>query len=119
LTNNSVENDDSFNTEIDNEDSFNTDTSVRVEDSYNADNSTTTMVVTSMELGALVTDVHIDAHGFKEGEITTGSISMDNGAFANFGGINTASMNTGMGSANQAATAVGANANVEFGNGRP
>jgi hypothetical protein len=66
-----------------------------------------------------VTDIEIDAEGFKEGEITTGSISMDNGAFANFGGINTASMNTGMGSANQAATAVGANANIEFGNGRP
>ena len=107
--------------------SFNTDNSVRVEDSnntdiedsYNADNSVTTMVVTSMELGALVTDIQIDAHGFKEGEITTGDISMDNGAFANFGGINTSSMNTGMGSANQAATAVGANANVEFGDGRP
>ena len=83
---------------------YNSDT----DDSYNTDNSSTTMVITSMELDAVVTDVHVDAHGFKEGEIETGSIAIDNGALANFGGINTSSMNTGAASANQAATAVGA-----------
>ena len=85
-----------------------------MEDSYNADASTT--VLTSMELDASVSNISVDARGFKEGEIDTGSISIDNGALANFGGINTASMNTGIGSANQAATAVGANANISFGN---
>ncbi len=81
------------------------------------DSSTTTMVVTSMELAALATGITVDAHGFKEGEVRTGDVSIDNGALQNFGGINTASMNTGIGSANQAATAVGANANISFGNG--
>jgi len=75
------------------------------------------MVVTSMELGALVTNVAADAHGFDDGKIATGDIAIDGGAMANFGGINTASMNSGIGSANQAATAVGANANITFGNG--
>jgi hypothetical protein len=74
------------------------------------------MVLTSMELDAEVTHIEIDADGFKAGEVETGSIAIDNGALANFGGINTSSMNTGIGSANQAATAVGANANITFGN---
>ena len=85
--------------------------------SNNTDNSSVTMVITSMELDAFVTHIQTDAHGFKEGEIETGAISIDNGALANFGGINTSSMNSGIGSANQAATAVGANANITFGNG--
>jgi hypothetical protein len=106
-----VRNEDSFNTEI--KDSYNS----RVEDSYNTDSSITTMVITSMELDAFVTHIETNAVGFKEGEIETGSIAIDNGALANFGGINTSSMNSGIGSANQAATAVGANANITFGNG--
>jgi hypothetical protein len=73
-------------------------------------------VLTSMELEANITHLEFDADGFKEGEISTGSMAIDNGALANFGGINTAAMNTGLGSANQAATAVGANANIQFGN---
>jgi hypothetical protein len=73
-----------------------------------------------MDLAATVTNVSVDADGFKEGgDIATGAVSIDNGALANFGGINTSSMNSGVGSANQAATAVGANANISFGNGHP
>lgn len=118
-TDNSVSNEDSYNTDnsVEIADSYNTDTDI--DDSFNTDSSTTTMVVTSMDLAAVVTDITVDAHGFKEGEIETGSIAIDNGAMANFGGINTASMNSGIGSANQAATAVGANANITFGNGNP
>ena len=46
------------------------------------------------------------------GVISTGNISLDGAAFA---GIQTASSNTGIGNANQAATSLAANANISFG----
>ena len=88
-----------------------------VANSNNTDSSVSTMVLTSMELEAAVSNVSVNGGGWKDGEVETGAIDIDDGAFANFGGINTSSMNTGIGSANQAATAVGANANISFGNG--
>jgi len=110
-TDNSVE--DSFNSEI--KDSYNTRTDN--DHSFNTDSSTTTTVLTAMELSANVTDIDVDAHSFKDDALATGDVSIDNGALANFGGINTSSMNSGIASANQAATAVGANASITFGNG--
>ena len=69
-----------------------------------------------MELQASVTGVAVLAGGPDHGaDVETGSIKMDDGAFNNFSGVQTASMNTGIGSANQAATAIGANANITFG----
>src|SRR6185295_4680623 len=118
----------SVNTRTENKDSYNTDESVRNVDSYNTENrdsyntsnetrtynDDSTTVLTSMDLEANVSNVSIHAEGGTN-KSETGSIRFDNGAFTNFAGIQTSSTNTGLGSANQAATAVGANANVTFG----
>ena len=47
--------------------------------------------------------------------MATGDISADSGAYMNFAGIQNASFNTGLGSVNQAATSISANANISFG----
>ncbi|MCR6658507.1 MAG: hypothetical protein NVV72_03880 [Asticcacaulis sp.] len=51
----------------------------------------------------------------QEGNLTTGNIVARGGSYANFSGVQTASSNTGIGSINQAATALSANANISFG----
>ena len=55
------------------------------------------------------------AAGYDEGEVKSGDINMDGGQMQGFSGINTMTQNTGIASLGQAATAVGANANVTFG----
>ena len=46
---------------------------------------------------------------------TTGAIGHSGGAFASYAGIQTSSANTGIGSLNQAATSLAANASISFG----
>ncbi len=77
-----------------------------VNDSYNA---ITRYVSTSrQDLSGTVTNNTVRRPG------STGGISFNGGAFSGFGGINTAGMNTGLNSLNQAATSISANANVSF-----
>jgi len=64
-----------------------------------------------------VTGIAVSANTDDGGEsnVRTGDIANDGGAFANFAGISTSSANTGVGSVNQSATAIAANASVNFG----
>jgi len=88
---------------------------VKLEDSFN-DNSTN--VVTTQELNGAVANVTVIAGALlaKENEISSGDIEFRGNAMQGFAGINTMNQNTGIASLGQAATAVGANANVTFGN---
>jgi len=52
--------------------------------------------------------------GDQNGALTTGDV---NAGGAAFGGVQTASYNTGVGALNQAATSLSANANITFGGG--
>jgi hypothetical protein len=97
---------------------------VAVSDSYNdsSDNSTNSSVtyasLSNQDLEASVTGASVNFNGDSDdraGVVTTGDISASGGSYANFAGIQTASSNTGVGSINQAATAVSANANISFG----
>ena len=47
--------------------------------------------------------------------LLTGDITYEGGSFAAFAGVQTATTNSGLGSVNQAATALSANANINFG----
>lgn len=71
------------------------------------------------DLHADVSGVSYDGAGHVHGDdnrnLNTGSISWSGGAFQGVAGIQTSSTNTGLASANQAATMVSANANVTFG----
>lgn len=132
---NSVENEDSFNDNSDHsvetEDSFNdnSDNSVEVEDSYNysvddsyndnSDHSQTHLALSLQVLAASVSDIQFNMweqnRGDQNGDINTGAINQQSGAFAGFAGIQTVTNNTGLASIGQAATAISANANVTFG----
>lgn len=108
----------SYNTDNSVEDSGNTE----VEDSYNTDNSTTTINVrlnlSEQDLDAEVTNISFGGAGGNGSDdnrrLRTGDISASGNAFQGFGGIHTASNNSGFGSAAQAGTMVSANANVTF-----
>lgn len=103
------------------EDSFNTDNSV--EDSFNTDNSqhnfNLRVSLNHQELSANVSDVSVDMseadRGANNARLRTGDIRQNGGSFAGFAGIQTVSNNTGLASIGQAATAVSANASVNFG----
>ena len=71
----------------------------------------------TQQLEASVSGVGIDQSTSEDndGQVNTGAIEASGGSYANFAGIQTASNNTGVGSVNQAATAVSANANISFG----
>lgn len=87
-------------------DSYNDNADNSVNDSYNA---VTRYVSTSrQDLSGAVTNNTVRRPG------STGGISFNGGSFSGFGGINTAGMNTGLNSLNQAATSISANANVSF-----
>ncbi|MBL8559666.1 MAG: hypothetical protein JNM47_13140, partial [Hyphomonadaceae bacterium] len=88
---------------------------VSLKDSFN-DNST--HVVTSQELNGAVANVLVVAGGAhrEAGKVASGDIAFSGNAMQGFAGINTMNQNTGIASLGQAATAVGANANVTFGN---
>ncbi|MGZ9080526.1 MAG: hypothetical protein ACXW2A_19575, partial [Burkholderiales bacterium] len=113
---NSTENEDSFNTDnsLEVEDSYNT----SVEDSYNSDSSRTHLALSLQFLNASVSDIRINDEnngGAQNGDVDTGAIRQQGGAFAGFAGIQTVSNNTGLASVGQAATSISANANVTFG----
>lgn len=102
-----------------------------VNDSYNSTDSSSnidvaihdafkdesTTVATAQQLYGAVALISVTASGGGEGEavVKSGDIKFDGDSLGNFGGINTMTQNTGVGSLGQAATAVGANANVNFG----
>ncbi len=131
-TDNSTDYEDSFNDNSDTEDSYNTDNSLEVEDSYNSsiedsyntDNSQTHLALSVQILNSSISDIGVNMGdaglfaGDANGDINTGAISQDGGAFAAFAGIQTVSNNTGLASSGQAATAISANANVTFGNAK-
>jgi hypothetical protein len=76
--------------------------------------------LTEQTLSSNVSDVSFngaDSARRDNRSISTGALSYDGGAFQGWAGIQTASTNTGIASNNQAATAVSANANVNFGGG--
>lgn len=115
--------DDSFNSKTVTE----TKNSTKYEDSFNSKTVTETKtnninkysVHDDQSLSANVSgnsfdDTNNDGNGSSNG-VSTGSISWNTGALQGFGGIQTQSVNTGLGSINQAATSVAANANVTFG----
>jgi len=70
------------------------------------------VVLSQQELSGTVSNVAFNADAAKNnqfsGNVGSGPISNDGGAYSNFSGIQTASNNTGLGSVNQAATSVAA-----------
>ena len=85
-------------------------------DSNNTSNTynTTTTTLSTQTLDATVTGTTVTFEG-DAGGYATGAISYDGGSFASFAGIQTSGTNSGVGSLNQAATALSANANISFG----
>ena len=85
--------------------------------------TTITVSLTNQDLAASVTGSSVTLTGGdtgQSGDLTTGNIVARGGSYANFAGVQTASSNTGVGSINQAATALSANANISFtGGGQP
>jgi hypothetical protein len=71
-------------------------------------------VSTDQTLNATVSDNHVGGWQWN-GTANTGAVSLNESGFA---GVQTASSNSGLNSANQAATAVAANASITFGNVR-
>ncbi len=104
-----------------NDNSVNTDNSDSsdnsVTGSYITDSSTTSYVLTLTELASTVTDVSVNAGGHHDtpGVVTTGDVEFEGSALTNFAGINTAAMNSGIGSANQAVTSISATASINIG----
>jgi hypothetical protein len=98
-----------------------TDSSVHTKDSNNTDNSvhTKTTTVSKQELDGEVSGISVSFTPGLESDppgagdtLTTGNIDSSGSAFS---GVQTASLNTGIGSLNQAATSLAANANISFG----
>lgn len=118
---NSTDYDDSFNDESDNSTNYDESFNSSTEDSYNTDNSQMHLALSVQILNASISDVGVNMGnaglfgGDANGDINTGAISQEGGAFAAFAGIQTVSNNTGLASSGQAATAISANANVTFG----
>jgi hypothetical protein len=82
--------------------------------------TTLTLTLSNQDLSAQVTGATVDfARGDEQnGRLRTGDIGHGGGSFANFAGVQTASQNTGVGSINQAATSLAANAGISFGGGQ-
>ena len=76
-------------------------------------NITVTATVSNEDLSGSVTGITTSLTGHGGGSATTGGIT--GSTYSGFAGIVTASNNTGIGSINQAATSIAANANVTFG----
>ncbi|MDB5493127.1 MAG: hypothetical protein JWP86_464 [Phenylobacterium sp.] len=110
---------DSYNTEVKTRDSHNLST----EDSHNVEVTTKTFNISNQDLDGSVSNIQFSRSGEQEGNgadpdnrsINTGGVSWNGNAFLGMAGIQTTSTNTGVGSLNQTATMVSANANVTFG----
>ena len=94
-------------------DSGNTDSHANSNNNSSTNSLALTLTVSNEDLSATVTGAPVSFT--KSGTLTTGAISYGGSAFANFAGIQTASLNSGVGSSVQAATSLAANANVAFG----
>jgi hypothetical protein len=66
-------------------------------------------------LSATVTGNHTDMANGWRGEKNASTGAIGGSTYSGYAGIQTASMNTGISSVNQAATSIAANANVSFG----
>ena len=74
---------------------------------------TITATVSNQDLDGSVSGVSASVDGRHSGGAATGAIA--GSTYTSFAGIQTASLNTGQNSVNQAATSIAANANVTFG----
>ncbi len=96
-----------------NRDSGNTDSHANSNNNSSTNSLDLTVTVSNQDLNSTVTGAPVSFK--KGGTLTTGAISYGGSAFANFAGIQTVSLNSGVGSSVQAATSLAANANVSFG----
>ncbi|OJU11222.1 MAG: hypothetical protein BGN86_10500 [Caulobacterales bacterium 68-7] len=73
------------------------------------------LTLSNQELNGSVSGVSFRAPSDEGSTFTTGDIRQDGGSYSGFAGVQTASLNTGLGSVNQASTSISANANITFG----
>ena len=112
---------DSNNTDLDDSYNDNSNQDNDYSDNSGQDNSTDVNLrvnLTEQVLSSNVSDISFngpDNVGEDNRAITSGDLSFSGGAFQGWAGIQTANSNTGIASNNLAATAVSANANVNFG----
>jgi hypothetical protein len=110
----------SYNTNTKTNSSTNGSYNSKVEGSYNTktttDSNNTSWTITASvsneDLSATVTGTPVSFNG--GGSLTTGQVGFSGSSYSGFAGIQTTSINTGLGSVNQAATALSANADITF-----